>query len=203
VGRVTAEQLEETRLRAGGALAAPERERLDDPEERVGVEGEVVGPERGPLAHGGELSRLEMRVRQRRDGGVGGGERPERQQDLSQAAEQQPARVAQDDEIGVVGDEAAGGPEMDEGARRGRLVAHVMDVRHHVVPQAALVVPHGIEVGVVEMAAQIGQGRVGNGDPEVSLGFRQGEPEPPPEAGAVPPAPQGLHGGRRVTRAER
>ena len=131
------------------------------------------------------------------------GESPQRAQHLPQAAQEQPARVAQNDEVGVVGDKAAGGAQVEVRARRGRLIAEMVDVRHHVVPQAPLVVPHGVEVGVVEVGPQGGQGGLRDGDPEVPFRFRQREPEPPPETRAMPPAPQGLHGGGRIARSER
>ena len=84
-----------------------------------------------------------------------GGEALERREHGDQPAEQQPQPVAHDDQVGVVGDERAGGAEVEERPRGRRLVAEGVDVGHHVVPEAALVAGRGGEVGVVEVGPHL------------------------------------------------
>ncbi len=91
---------------------------------------------------------------------------------------------------------------MEEGARGGSLVAEMVDVRHHVVPEATLVLRRDGEVGVVEMRAHLRQRRIRNLEPELALRFGEREPDAPPEADAVRLAPQPLHGGGGVAGAE-
>ena len=51
---------------------------------------------------------------------------------------------------------------MNEGARRRRLVAEVVNVGHHVVPQPALVLSGFVEVGVVQVRAELRDRGIGN-----------------------------------------
>src|SRR2546423_1822048 len=92
---------------------------------------------------------------------------------------------------------------MNEGSGRRRLIAEVMDVRHDVVAQSALVLGRLLEVGVIEVRAQLRQGRVGNGEPQFLLAFHQGEPQTTPQADAPALTPQRLHRGRGVSSRER
>ena len=51
-----------------------------------------------------------------------------------QPALEQPQRLTVDHQVAVVGDEAAGRAEVDDRLGRGRQLAVVVHVRHHVVP---------------------------------------------------------------------
>ena len=64
-------------------------------------------------------------------------------------------RLAHQDQVGVVGDVAGGGAEVDDvaGGRGG--VAEGVDVGHHVVAELALVLVGAGEVDVVEVGAQL------------------------------------------------
>ena len=84
------------------------------------------------------------------------------------------------DEVGVVAHVGAGGAQVDDGARLGRLLAQVMDVRHHVVAKLALQLGRALQVEVVQVRADRLDGRVGNGKPQLALRFRQRQPEPAP-----------------------
>ena len=200
---VALEELEEGRLGAGGALAAAEPERLQPVGELLHVEPEVLHPEGGPLPDGGELRRLEVGVRQAGQGRRPDGERLQRAQHRDQPAQQEPEPVAHDQQVGVVGDERAGGAEVQERPGRGRLLAEGVHVRHHVVPEAALVPGRGGEIGVVQVGPHLGQRLLGNGEAQLALRFRQGQPEPAPQADAVRLAPERLHRGRGVAGAQR
>ena len=94
-------------------------------------------------------------------------------------------------------------PRWRYGRAAGRLLAEGVDVRHDVVAEAPLVPAGGGQVGVVEVGAHLGQRLLGDVEPELALGLRQGEPEPAPEPDAVRLAPQRLHRGRGVAGAER
>ena len=74
---VAAEELEEGGLRAGGSLAPAQLHGLDAVAGVLDVRREVMHPERGPLAHGGELGGLEVGVGQARFAGVPLREGPE------------------------------------------------------------------------------------------------------------------------------
>ena len=65
---VAAEQGEEAGLRAGRALGAAEAQGRQAVLDLVQVEQEIVAPQAGPLADGGQLGRLEVREAQRRPG---------------------------------------------------------------------------------------------------------------------------------------
>ena len=88
------------------------------------------------------------------------------------------------------------------GLRRRRLIAEMMHVSHHVVPEAPLVLRRRRQVGVVEVRPHRGERRVGDVEPELALALRQRQPHPPPQPDAVTLAPQPLHRGRGVAGAE-
>ena len=101
---IAVEEGEERGLGAGGALDAAELESGDAVLELVEVDGEVLGPERRPLADGGELGGLEVGVAE------GGqvlplqGEGAEGIDHIREPPAQQRHRVAHDDQVGVVDD---------------------------------------------------------------------------------------------------
>jgi hypothetical protein len=122
--------------------------------------------------------------------------------DGDQPAQDKTQAFADDQQVGVVGDERAGGAEMDEGASRRRLVSKGMDVRHDVVPELLLVRGRDREVGVVEMRAHRFECRFGNRESQLPLGLGECEPETAPEPDAVRGAPQLLHRGGGVALTE-
>jgi hypothetical protein len=85
---VAVEEREERRLRAGGALHAAEGQRGDAMLEIGEVEHEVLHPQRGALADGGELRRLQVRVAE-------AGQRPPRAREGRQRTQRIDALVAQ------------------------------------------------------------------------------------------------------------
>jgi hypothetical protein len=199
---VPPEELEERRLRARGALAAVEAQRLEHVAEALHVEREVLHPQRGALAHRGELRRLEVRVGEARRRRVARGEGLQRAQERDEPAQHEAEAVAHHQQVGVVGDEGAGGAEVDHLARRLGLVAEGVHVRHDVVAKAALVLRRDLEVGVVEVRAHGHQRRLGDVDAQLPLALGQGEPQAAPQADAVLLPPQRLHGGGGVPGAE-
>ena len=67
---VAMEELQKAGLGAGSALGAQQFQRIDAPVQLIQVQQQVMGPQRGPLAYGGELRGLEMREAQSRKGAV-------------------------------------------------------------------------------------------------------------------------------------
>src|SRR2546426_11700715 len=70
LGLVPREQLEEARLGAGRALHAPEPQGLETVDQLLGIQREVLHPQRDPFPDRRELRGLEMRVREAREGAV-------------------------------------------------------------------------------------------------------------------------------------
>ena len=103
-----------------------------------------------------------MRVREARHVAVAPGGLGERDQNRRHPAEQQLEPFAHQDEVGVVGDVRARRAEVDEGARRRGLLAQVVDVRHHVVADPLLVLRDTLEIGVVQMRAQLRERALGD-----------------------------------------
>ena len=177
---VAVEEFEEARLGAGGSLDAAERDALDLLFDPLEVEQEVLEIETEPLADGGELRRLE----------VGEAEGGQRLVGVAKGGElaHQPEQFAADDfqsfahldELGVVGDEAAGGAEVDDRHRFRTELAEDVNVAHDVVAQFALFGGDLVEVDVVEVLFHCGDLGVGDGQPELLLALREHEPEPPP-----------------------
>ena len=200
---IAVEQLEEARLCAGRPLDPAELQRLEAVQHLLGVEEKVLHPQRDPLADRRELRGLEVRVREAGHGAVAARSFAEGDEHRLQATEQQLQALAHQQQVGVVGDVGAGRAEVQVRSGRGRLVAEVVDVRHDVVAQAFLVLGGAIEVGVIEMGAQLRQRGRGNVQPQLALPFHQREPQPPPQSDAPALAPQRLHRGGGVARGER
>src|SRR5207247_2162629 len=187
----------------GRALHAAKLERVEPVEQLVRVEQELLHPQRDALPDGRELRRLEVGVREARQLAVATRQLREGDDDGRDPSQQQLQPLAHQQEVGVVGDVRAGRAEVKEGTRRRRLLAKMMDVRHHVVPQALFVLGRAVEIGVVEVVADLGQRAIGDVEPELLLGLQQREPEPPPQPDPPALAPQRLHRGGGVAGAER
>ena len=172
-------------------LQPRKRQRLEPVAELLEVEHEVLHPERRALADGGELGRLEVGVAE------AGHARAVRAANASSAASTAMSRprsrrepVAHEDQVGVVGDERAGGAEVDERPRRRRLVAEGVDVRHHVVPEPALVRAAAARSTSSRWARIWASASSGIGEAELALGLGEREPEPAPEPDPVRLAPE-------------
>src|SRR5438105_3239830 len=111
---VAAEEREEARLGAGGPLDSPKPEGLKTVLDLVQVEDEVVTPEAGPFPHSHELGRLKVRETQRRQIAPLVGEAPQSVDDADQTIAKQTETIPHEQEIGVVGDVAAGRTQMND-----------------------------------------------------------------------------------------
>ena len=177
---VAVEEFEEARLGAGGSLDAAERDALDLLFDPLEVEQKVLEIETEPLADGGELRRLEVGEAEGGQRLVGVAEGGELAHQPEQFAADDLQSFAHLDELGVVGDEAAGGAEVDDRHRFRTKLAEDVNVAHDVVAQFALFGGDLVEVDVVEVLFHCGDLGVGDGQPELLLALREHEPEPPP-----------------------
>jgi len=144
------------------------------------VEHEIVTPQRGPLADGCRLGRLQVREGQTGQLAVSFGEHRQLVDDRHELRNDESQGVADLDQLGVVGDEAARRPEVDDAPRRRAAVAERMGVGHHVVPEPAFVVGGGGKVDVVHSRPHLGDLCIGNVQPELAFRLRQRDPQPPP-----------------------
>ena len=177
---VPVEELQEAGLGAGGALAAQELQGAHTEFQFLQVHEQLVDPEGGPLAHGGELGRLIVGEAQ---GGLGLVFRRELRQDLDdvhQALPDQLQALPHEDHVGVVAHIAAGGAQVDDGHGLRALGAVGMDVRHHVMAQALLLGLGHIVVDIVLVGLQLIDLRLGHRQAQLHLRPGQGDPEPAP-----------------------
>ncbi len=200
---IAVEQHEERRLRAGRAARATEAQRAEPVLDLLDIEQQVLDPECGALADGRGLRGLEMRVAERgqlapaaREGGQG---RDAREQPPQHELE----RLAVLDQLRVVRDVRAGRAEVDDAAGRGRHLAEVVDVRHHVMAQAALELGRAFEVDVIEPCTEL-LDRLGRDvQPQLALRLGQRQPESAPRLEFEGGGEQPRHLGRRVAAGER
>src|SRR6185436_14139112 len=111
---VPREEGEEARLGAGRPLdpaAAQGRQAVAD---LVEVEEEVLQPEAGPFADGGQLGRLEVGVGEGRDVLGAAGEGGQLAGGRGQPGGQQLQGLPHQQDVGVVGDEGAGGADVED-----------------------------------------------------------------------------------------
>ena len=178
--RVTVEQGEKARRRAGRALAAEELQLRELKIELIEVKEQVVDPQTRPLAHGRGLGGLEVGVGQRRQRGVFFRKVRQRGDRVQQQAADEAQRLAHAEDIGVVPHIAARRAEMDDAPRLRAGLAVGQHVRHHVVAHLVLVARGGVIVDVADMRAQLTQLLVRDRQPQRLLALRQRDPEPAP-----------------------
>ena len=116
------------------------------------------------------------------------------------------------DQVGVVGDVAGRGPEVDDVAGRRGGVAEGVDVGHHVVAELALVARRPVAKSMSSRWARISVKLLGpdarrlavvGEQAEFALGLGEPEPEPPPGAELAARAPALGHRPRGVPADER
>jgi len=134
-----------------------------------------------------------MRVGEARDIAIAPRGLGERDQHGRHPAQQQLQPLAHQDKVGVVGDVGARRAEVDEGACRRRLLTQMVDVCHHVVADALLVLRRALEIGIVQVGAQLRERPLRDVDAQLPLDLHEGEPQPAPQPDPSPLPPQGLH----------
>ena len=157
------------------------------------VHRQIVGPEARPLADGRGLGRLEMGEAQAGQIAVLGSETGQRVDHRGRPPGKHLQSLAQQQQIGVVGNVATRGPEMDNCSGVGALVAVGVNVGHHVMPQPALVPLGCLEVDVVQVGPELLDLLPGDGQAQFGLGLGQGDPQPPPGAELPLRTPQPAH----------
>ena len=179
VGVVVA-QAHETGLRARGALGAAKVQRRQHVLQVLEVKHQVLQPQHGAAAHGGQLGGLEMRVPQRHHVPVRGGKPCQGVHDVDQTGADQLQCGAHLDEVGVIAHEGAGGAQMDDAARLRTLRAVGMDVRHDVVAQNFFLRLGHLEVDVLDVRPQLLDLRLADVQSHLRLGLGERHPQAAP-----------------------
>jgi hypothetical protein len=181
---IAVEQREERGLRAGRSLHAAELELTQTILELGQIKHQIVAPQRGPFADGRRLRRLQMREAQARQITILDGKPRQMVDDGRQLADEQFQPLPHQQQVGVVGDVATGGAEVNDRPGGRANVAVGMHVGNHIVPEPLLIRGRGGEVDVIDMGPEFGDLRGGDFESQLALGFGQRDPQFPP--GAVP-----------------
>ena len=177
---VAVKEIHEAGLGAGGAPAAQEFHAGHQCVQLLQVGEKVLHPQRGPLAHSDGLGGLIVGVAQGGCGGVLLGEGRQIGQHRQQLAPEIGQAVPVQDQIGVVGDVAAGSPQVDD-ARRSRCgLAVGVHMGHHVVAHLPLTLGGHVVVDVGDVGLQLRHLLCRDGQAQVVLGAGQRRPQPPP-----------------------
>ena len=178
--RVPVKQLQEARFRAGGSPAAQEFHGFHDKIQLYQIADEVLHPQRRPLANRNKLGGLIMGVAQRggrlvrfrKTGKVG--------DDLQQLSPEVLQAVPVENDVGVIGDIAAGGAQMDDTGGGGRGLAIGIHVGHHVVADFLFPCRGTGKVNVRDVGFQLLDLFLGDRQPQRMLGLGKRNPELPP-----------------------
>ena len=130
---VAAKQGQKARLRAGRAFDAAEPKCRQPVFDFIEVKNKVITPQARPLANGRQLGRLEVRESECRQVAPAFGKACQCVDDANQAVAEQLQSRPHQDQIGVVGDVAAGGPKMNDVAGAGSSFGVGVDVRHDIM----------------------------------------------------------------------
>ena len=203
LGGVAVEQLHKAGLGAGGALNAAQCQLGDLVVKLLQIHVQLVHPERGALADGGQLRGLAVGVGQAGHGLVLVGELGQICQHADDLLAHELQALAHDDDVGVVTDIAAGRAQMDDALCLGALQAVGVDVAHHVMADELLARNGVLIVDVVLVRLQLGNLLIGDGQALLLLGLSQRDPQPAPGAELVVVREDVLHLIRRIARRER
>ena len=180
LGAVSIEQVHKAGLCAGGAPAAQELHVVQDEVQLLQVGEQVLHPEGGPLAHRHQLGGLIVGIAQGGGGLVLLCKFTEVRHHSQQLSPEIPQALPVDDEIRVVGDIAAGGPQVDDPRGGGGRLAVGVDVGHHVVADLLLPRRSRLIVDVGDVGLQLRHLLRGDGQAQIVLCPGQGHPQPPP-----------------------
>ena len=177
---VALKQVHEAGLGAGGAPAAQELHVLQHEVQLLQVGQQVLHPEGGPLAHRHQLGGLIVGVAQGGRGLVGVGELGEVGQHGDELAPEIPQALPVNDEVGVVGDVAAGGAQVNDAGGGGSRFAVGVHMGHDVVADFLFPRRGHLVVNVGDVGLQLRHLLAGDGEPQVVLRPGQGHPQPAP-----------------------
>ena len=178
--RIPVKQLQEAGFRASGSPAAQKFHGFHDKIQLYQIADEVLHPQRCPLAHRDQLGGLIMGVAQsgsrlerfRETGKVG--------DDLQQLSPEVFQAVPVENDVGVIGDVAAGRAQMDDTGGGGRGLAVGIHVRHHVVTDFLFPRRGTGEVDVRDVGFQLLDLLFGDRQSQRMLGLGKRNPELPP-----------------------
>ena len=117
------------------------------------IHHQVIAPQRRPLADGRRLGRLQVSESQAGQVTVSRGKHRQVMDHADQAVADQFQGLSQQQQIGVVGDEATGGSKMNDPASLRAPVSVGVHMGHHVVPEIPLVTGSHLEIDVVDRLA--------------------------------------------------
>ncbi len=192
-GVIAVEEGQEAGLGAGRPLDAEELQAVDPALDLVEVKHEFITPERRALADSDELGRLEVGVAEAREILPAEGEVGQGVDGPDKAVANVLQGLADQDQVGIVGDVTARGPEVDDRAGVGRGVAEGMDVGHHIVAEPFLVGAGGVEVDRLDVLSQLGDLAFSDVQTQLALGLGQGNPEASPGGELALRGPEGQH----------
>ena len=183
--RIPVKQLQKARFRAGGSPAAQKFHGFHHKIQLHQVADKVLHPQCRPLANRDQLGGLIMGVaesggrlvRFRETGKVG--------DDLQQLSPEVFQAVPVENDVGVIGDIAAGGAQMDDTGGGGRGLAVGIHVSHHVVADFLFPRRGTGKVDVRDVGFQFFNLLFGDRQSQRMLGFCQGNPELPPDFNAL------------------
>ena len=120
------------------------------------IQQQVLEPETGPLPHGGGLGGLEVGEAQGRLILPLGGKPRQRRNHVLEATAQKGQGFLGNQQIAVIGDEATGGAQVDDGPGLGGLLTPGVNGGHHVMAQGGLVLRDGSKIHRVLGGSQFG-----------------------------------------------
>ena len=177
---VSLKQVQEAGLGAGGAPAAQETHGIQHKIQLLQVQHQVLEPKGGTLAHGDQLGGLVMGVAQGGQVLVLPGEVRQVLHGVQQLAAEVTQAVPVEDQVGIVGDIAGGGAQMDDALRARGHQAVGVDVGHDIVADLLFLDPDGLVVNVGEVGLQFGHLGFRYRQAQLVLRTGQGHPQPPP-----------------------
>ena len=191
---VAVEEVQEGGFRSGGPAASEELQFGEDPVQFFEIGHEILDPEGGSLSDCDELGGLIVGISEGREGPVLHGELREGLCRGEQFSPDMPQRLPVKDDIGVVGDVAAGGAEVDDPGGGGSGESVGVDMGHDVVADLPLPGVRGVEVDVVDIGLQFSDLLFGDRQAELRFRSRQRDPQASPRADALPGGKQAQHG---------
>ena len=150
-------------LGAGGPLAAQGAQAVQEVVQRLQVHQDILQPQADALAQGGGLGGLEMGVAQHGQGLVFEGLPGQGPGHPQQAPAQQSHGLLQNQDVGIVGDIAAGGPQVEDGGGHRRRLGIGLQVGHHIMAQLFFKALNHRKIDVPGLGLQLRNLRIGDG----------------------------------------
>ena len=203
LGGITAEQFHKAGLGAGGTLDTAQRQLADLVVDLLQVHIQLVHPQGGALANGGQLGGLAVGVGEAGHILVLVSKFSQVCQYADDLLAHQLQSLAHDDDIGVVAHIAAGSTQMDDTLCLGALQAVGIDVAHHVMAHQLFAGDGILVVHVVLVGFQLGDLLIGDSQALLLLGLGKRDPQLAPGAELVVVRENVLHLIGSITGRER